>query len=103
MGKGKEATVEKLYENLANHLRQKVVEQSNLQNELLACSYVLVHVNLVWMLPSLLLPCCTAAHIPFYTLGIKFCLQKYLIIIIIAKKVHWFLKSNPFGFVVSNK
>ena len=42
MGKRKEATVEKLYENLANHLRQKVVEQSNLQNELLACSYVLV-------------------------------------------------------------
>ena len=39
--------VEKLYENRANHLRQKVVEQSNLQNELLACSYVLVHVNLV--------------------------------------------------------
>ena len=79
MGKRKEATVEKLYENLANHLRQKVVEQSNLQNELLACSCVLVHVNLVWMLPSLL-PCCTAAHIPFCTLGIKFCLQKYLII-----------------------
>ena len=61
MGKRKEATVEKLYENLANHLRQKVVEQSNLQNELLACSCVLVHVNLVWMLPSLL-PCC-ALHI----------------------------------------
>ena len=60
MGKRKEATVEKLYENLANHLRQKVVEQSNLQNELLACSYVLVHVNLVWMLPSLL-PCCAPA------------------------------------------
>ena len=79
MGKRKEATVEKLYENLANHLRQKVVEQSNLQNELLACSYVLVHVNLVWMLPSLL-PCCAPAHIPFCTLGIKFCLQKYLII-----------------------
>ena len=64
MGKRKEATVEKLYENLANHLRQKVVEQSNLQNELLACSYVLVHVNLVWLLPSLL-PCCAAAHILF--------------------------------------
>jgi len=64
MGKRKEATMEKLYENLANHLRRKVVEQSNLQNELLACSYVLVHVILVWMLPSLL-PCCAAAHTVF--------------------------------------
>ena len=50
--------VEKLYENRANHLRQKVVEQSNLQNELLACSYVLVHVNLVATnITRLYLPC----------------------------------------------
>ena len=47
--------MEKLYENLANHLRQKVVEQSNLQNELLACSYVLVLVNLATAFTYLLL------------------------------------------------